>query len=323
MAKKRLKRQYGGKNVSIGEAFTEFIVEKGIEGVVDDTIKNYATSTKYFLRDVGLDENSPIELIDKELFLKWIAIMKTTKKITTVNHYIRDFRTFVYWCMSEEKQYITPEFKIKQVKGEEPEPKDFKKEDIVILLEKPRKGDNFGDWRNWAIVNWVLATGNREATIVDVRISDVRYNTKSIYLRHTKNKQYQTVPMSAALAHNLKEYTSLWLRNAKGDDYLFPNISGEALTTNALRHSFSKYCKKRGVLQTNLHGLRHSFANLSLDNGRSPFDLQKMLGHKTLDMTRKYVNIHNMKAEQDFDKHTPLDNLKKPTRKKRAIQRSE
>ena len=129
--------------------------------------------------------------------------------------------------------------------------------------------------------------------------------------------------MSAALASNLKEYTSLWLRTAKQDDYLFPNIAGEALTTNALRHSFSKYCKSRGVSQTNLHGLRHSFANLSLDAGRSPFDLQKMLGHKTLDMTRKYVNIHNMKAEQDFDKHTPLDNLKKPTRKKNKIQRSE
>jgi integrase/recombinase XerD len=224
--------------------------------------------------------------------------------------------------MDSEREYITPEFKVKQVSGQEPSIKAFKEDDIKVLLEKPRKSDTFGEWRTWAIVNWIMATGNRSSTICEVKIEDVNFKTKMIHLRHTKNKQYQAVPLSSELAHQLKEYMNLWLRNSDPTDFLFPSVSGEALTTNSLRHSFARYCHGRGVNQTNVHGLRHSFADLSLDNGRNPFELQKMLGHSTLDMTRRYIRYNEKKTEKDFDKHTPLDNMKKPTSRKRKIQRA-
>jgi integrase/recombinase XerD len=224
--------------------------------------------------------------------------------------------------MAAEREYITPSYTVKQLKGQEPGLKSFKEEAIAILLEKPRKSDTFGEWRAWAMVNWVMATGNRAATISEVRIQDVDFKRKMIYLRHTKNKQYQAVPLSTELSHQLKEYINLWLRNAADEDYLFPNISGEAMTTNSICHAFARYCKGRGVNQTNIHGLRHSFAEISLDTGRNPFELQKMLGHSTLDMTRRYIRFHENKTEKDFDKHTPLDNLKKPTSRRRKIQRT-
>jgi integrase/recombinase XerD len=323
MAKRKLKKTYGGANISIGDAFAEFLGEKALYGCAPQTLENYKRSIEYFLKDNEFTYENLVECIDKEAFLRWIATMHQKEmKHTTINHYLRDVRTFAYWCMETEREYITPPFKIKQVAGQEPAPKAFKKDDIQLLLEKPRKSDTFGEWRGWAIVNWVMATGNRAATIREVLIKDIDFQRKHIYLRHTKSKQYQSVPLSTELAHQLKEYMNLWLRNAQPDDYLFPNVSGEMLTANALKHTFAKYCKGRGVNQTNIHGLRHSFADLSLDNGRNPFELQKMLGHTTLDITRKYVRLNEMKIEKDFDKHTPLDSLKKPTSRKRKIQRA-
>ena len=162
MAKKRITKTYGGANVSIGEAFALFISERALEGIVEDTIKNYIKSLRYYLKDCELNEDSPIESISKESFMKWISVMKEQgKKHTTINHYLRDLRTFAYWCMAENREYITPEYKIKEVSGQEPAPKAFKKDLIEILLAKPKKSDTFGEWRTWAMVNWVLATGNR------------------------------------------------------------------------------------------------------------------------------------------------------------------
>ena len=324
MAKRKIIKTYGGKDITIGDAFTEFISEKSLEGLSTPTTTNYIKSFRYFLQYTNLDTDEQIETINKQAFLAFIAKMREEdKKITTINHYIRDVRTFAYWCMEESREYITPSYTIKQVRGQEPALKSFKRDDIEVLLEKPRKSATFGEWRAWAMVNWIMATGNRAATICEVRIDDVDFKRRMIYLRHTKNKQYQSVPLSTELAHQLKEYMNLWLRSSNGDDYLFPSVSGDAMTTDSVSHSFAKYCKGRGINQTNIHGLRHSFAELSLDTGRNPFELQKMLGHTTLDMTRKYIRFHENKIEKDFDKHTPLDNLKKPTSRKRKIQRAE
>lgn len=323
MAKRKIKQTYGGANYTMLDAFTEFISEKGVEGISEPTLINYSTSFHYYLKYNDFDENTLIEEMTKETFLSWIAKMRNeNKKHTTINHYLRDVRTFAYWCMSEDKLYIVPEYKINQVKGQEPSLKSFKEEDIQVLLEKPRKSDTFGEWRAWMIVNWVMATGNRAATICEIRIEDIDFKRKQIHLRHTKSKQYQSVPLSTELAHQLKEYMSLWLRDAQPTDYLFPNVSGEALNSCALRQAFRKYCLSRGVNQTNIHGLRHSFADLSLDSGRNPFELQRMLGHTTLDMTRKYIRYNENKVEKDFDKHTPLDNMKKAASRKRKIQRT-
>lgn len=323
MAKRIVKRTYGGANITIGDAFIEFISEKALEGVVPNTLENYMLSFEYFLKDTNLTRDMAIENINKDSYLSWVSKMvERDMKHTTINHYIRDVRTFIYWCANEEREYITPKFKIKQIRGDDPGLKSFKEEDIQLLLTKPRKSDTFGDWRTWAIVNWVMATGNRAATICDVQIGDIDFKRRLIRLRHTKNKEFQQVPLSTELSGVLKEYMNLWLRNASSDDQLFPNVSGDKLTTNALRLAFTDYCHKRGVNQTNIHGLRHSFADISLENGRGAFELQKMLGHKTLNMTLKYINLNNQKMEKDFDKHTPLDNLKKPTSRKRKIQRT-
>lgn len=323
MAKRIIRQNNTTTKLTIGEAFDEFISEKALLGRAPQTLDNYTKSLEYFLYYNQFTTDTAVELLDRHSFLNWLAAMRNNDtKHTTINHYLRDVRTFAYWCMDIEREYITPSYKIEQVRGQEPAIKSFKAEDIELLLAKPRKSDDFGEWRTWAIVNWIMATGNRSATICEVKIEDVNFKTKMIFLRHTKNKQYQSVPLSTELSHQLKEYINLWLRESLPGDYLFPSVTGEALTTNALRHSFSRYCHNRGVNQTNIHGLRHSFADLSLDSGRNPFELQKMLGHSTLDMTRRYIRFNEKKVEKDFDKHTPLDNMRKAASRKRKIQRA-
>lgn len=78
---------------------------------------------------------------------------------------------------------------------------------------------------------------------------------KVIYLRHTKNKRAQVIPLCEALCGILREY--MRVRGGDGDDYLFPNENGSQLTENGLRCSIASYNRRRGVEKTSIHLFRH------------------------------------------------------------------
>lgn len=315
--KRKIQRTNEPEAKLIWEAYEEFEAEKVAKNLSLSTMKNYHQSLEYFMEFHGLDESATFEGITASHFFKWINTMKLQGvKHTSINHYLRDVRAFFYWCMDSTREYL-PSFKIIMIEGQEEAPKLFTDDELQTLLIKPHKGDSFIVWRTWAIVNWVLATGNRAATICDVKVSDINYAKKEITLAHTKNKKAQIIPLSSSLETVLKEYC----RKFQISYWLFPNVGDEKLTTNALAHAFSRYCKDRGVERTNIHGLRHNFAKLWIRNNGNEFQLQQILGHSTLDMTRHYVKLFAEDLKEDFDKFNPLDTIKKSSKRTQAIKR--
>ena len=312
------------KIVSFAEAFEEFLTEKTASNLSPSSIRNYTQSLEYFMEFHELTEEDDIHQVTKQHFFKWINTQHLEgKKHSTINHYLRDCRTFFYWCMDSDRGYIEP-FKIQLTTAQEEQLKLFSDSDIEKRLEKPRAKDSFTEWRMWAVVNWVLATGNRAATICDVKISDVDFKTKEIKLQHTKNKKAQIIPLSPSLATVLKQYLKMWRKDADEDTFLFCNVGEEQLTTNALRHNFQKYCADREVEQTNIHGLRHNFAKGWIRNGGDVFKLQRILGHSSLEMTRRYVKLFSEDIKEDFEEFSPLDNIKKKNQNRLTkIKRSE
>lgn len=321
--KRKIQKAIIEESITLGVALEEFVIEKEAHNLSPKTIKNYLQSVNYFIQFHDFNNDTPLDEINPSHFFKWINTMKLEGvKPTSINHYLRDCRSFFYWCMDADRKYMEA-FKIKQIEGQEEQLKMFPDEELLLLLEKPERSNNkFTDWRTWVICNWVLATGNRAATIVDVKISDIDFKRKEISLAHTKNKKAQIIPLSSSLETVLKEYIKMWRRGAEADGYLFPNVGEEKLTTNALQNSFSKYCKARGCSHTNIHGLRHNFAKLWIKNNGDMFKLQKILGHSTLDMTRKYVKLFSEDIKEDFDKFSPLDSIKRKQKRTQAVKRS-
>lgn len=322
--KRKIKVATDAELTPIGMALEEFIEEKEAAGRSKSTINNYKQSVRLFMEYHDITPEETLDNIKPQNFYKWIAHMEQDYVTpAAINHYLRDCRAFFYWCMAEgEHQYMKP-FKIQLVKAQEEQIKLFSDEELELLLDKPKKpnakNNNFTEWRNWAIVNWILATGNRCSTVVDVRLGDINFLKGEITLRHTKNKKAQIVPLSSSLETAIKEYIRYFRKGAGADGYLFCNVGDEALTTNALRQSFKEYCLARGVNRYNLHGLRHNFSKLWIRNNGDTFRLQKLLGHSSLDMTRKYVELFSEDLKDDFDKYNPLDNIKKSASRKKTV----
>lgn len=319
--KTKVRRSAESEVKYLNEAFEDFIAEKEALNLSNSTIKNYEVTFYTFSKFFGWDDDTTTEEITQQHIYKWIGtVKKDGLSINSINHFLRDIRSFFYWCMDGDREYITP-FKIHLLEVQEEIPKLFDDGELELLLDKPRTRDTFVTWRTWAIVNWVLATGNRESTICEIQMQDVDFKRKEIRLTRTKNKQAQIIPLSVSLETVLKEYIRIWRKGAASEAYLFCNIGEDKLTTNGCRHAFRKYCLDREVSKTSLHGLRHNFAKGWVKNNGNMFALQKMLGHSTLDMTRRYVKLFGEDLKDDFTKYNPLDVMKRKQRRTQAVKR--
>lgn len=320
---RKIQRTAAVGSITLGEAFTEFYTEKEAKNLSASTLRNYQQSYEYFLEFNSLTPESNVSEVQQSFFFKWTNTMKLEGvKPVSINHYLRDCRAFFYWCMDSAREYL-PYFKIEMIKEQEEPPKTFNDDEIKALLVKPDiKYADFTEWRTWAIVSWILATGNRGATVCEVQIGDIDFKAHEITLRHTKNKKAQRLPLSSSLATVLKEYIRLWRKDCPSNDWLFPNIGAEQLSTNALRHSFARYCESRGIERTNIHGLRHTFAKNWIKNGGNQFALQNILGHSNIEMTRRYVKLCTEDLKEDYENFATLDTVKASAARAHKVTRS-
>ena len=135
-------------------------------------------------------------------------------------------------------------------------------------------------------------------------VKDVNLQNQTIIYRHTKNKSIQIAPLCSEMVCILREY--LKLRQGNVDDVLFPSDENTKFTESGLYQAIAKYNHSRGVTKTSTHLFRHTYAERFLQNGGSPFELQKILGHSTLTMTRKYCRIYDYDIVRKYDSVSPL-----------------
>ena len=188
---------------------------------------------------------------------------------------------------------------------------DLTDEELKVLLQKPCVNTcSFSEYRNWVMINFLLDTGCRSATLRLIQIQDLDLDRGICYYRHTKNARVQSIPLSSKMINILKEY--LLFRKGSLEDVLFCSIYGQPLNETALRKAIYSYNKSRGVNKTSVHLFRHTFAKkFLLDCNGSALILQQLLGHTTLDMTKHYCNLYSSDIIHSYDRLSPLSQIQK------------
>ena len=302
---KKLTLQQSSSETAFAELFDEFIRFKNLQNLSEETIIYYGECYRYFTR--FFNENGICSDISEDTFYNYIEHIHETKpniSPATVNSYLRGVRAILYYGIK--KGYIES-FQIQLPKMDEIVKKIYTDHEIMLLLKKPDiKKSDFPEYRNWVIINYILGTGNRAGTVINIKIEDLDFDSGNIILKKLKGRKQYYIPISKSLEQILIEY--LMYRKGEPTDFLFCNTYGKSLSLSGLEHEIAKYNKKRGVEKTSLHMLRHTFAKQWILNGGDIFRLQKILGHSSLDMVRKYVNMFSDDLRRDFDSFNPLDN---------------
>lgn len=299
------------ENCTVKEVYEKFIISRKAINVSKETVSYYGYCFQFFNEFVGEDYLACE--VNSEIINEYVnhLLQKETICETTVNTYLRGIRAILNYGM---KEGYVKQFQIKLLKVEKKVKPTYSDNELLLLLKKPdTKKCEFSEYRNWVIVNFLLGTGARLATVVETQIGDIDFGNTMLTIRNMKNRKQQLIPISRELIKILGEY--LEFRQGKKEDYLFCNPYGMKVPKDGLKKSIASYNRKRGVPITSIHVFRHTFAKKWILNGGDVFKLQKILGHSSLDITREYVNMFSADLQLNFESFNPLDRFIQENRK--------
>ena len=296
------------ENLTLQSAFEYFIRRCKVKNLSEESIQSYRYKIKPFIVFYG--EESPINTINKSTVDDYVLYLERESKASdiTINSYLRSLKAFLYYCMEE--QGLFP-FKIHLIKTEKKLKETYSDDELKRLLKKP-KTSQFSEFKTWAFISYLVGTGNRISTALNVKVKDISFDEGVIYIRKTKNRKQQIIPLSASLSSVLSSY--LLIRQGSPEDYLFCSDTGAKGDKRTYQQLVADYNKKRGINKTSCHLFRHTFAKKWILSGGDVFRLQKILGHSSITVTKEYLSIFDCDLNKDFDKFNPLDLLQSDTR---------
>jgi len=293
-------------SLSLEAVFEKFLLFKQARNLSAESIAYYRNCYSFFAEFFGAER--PISDFSEDIYYAYIRHLKQSRpnlRDITLNSYLRGLRVILYYAM--ELGYL-PKQKLDMMKADKDIKETYTDDELALLLKKPDiKKCSFAEYRNWVMVNYFLATGNRVSTVVNIRICDIDFTDGMISLTKTKNRKAQVVPLSQTMLRILQEY--LAYRQGTPEDYLFCSQFGKPFTRDGVQSAIQDYNTRRGVTKTSVHLFRHTFAKKWILAGGDIFRLQKLLGHSSLDIVKEYVNIFGADLKEQYDAFNPLENV--------------
>jgi integrase/recombinase XerD len=156
------------------------------------------------------------------------------------------------------------------------------------------------------ILTLIYSAGLRSMELVNLKISDIDFERKTIHIRQSKYKKDRIVPLSDYMSVGLKKYLLVvkpmeWLFNGKEIDGRF-SVRGLGWV---MRENLKKTSIKKDV---NIHSLRHSYATHLLEDGLNIVTVKELLGHAEIKTTMIYLHVAQCER---IKAHSPLDTLYK------------
>src|SRR5690625_2084052 len=221
---------------------------------------------------------------------------------------LRALRAFLNWAV---RQRIIDKNPMDVVVIGEPRPpriETFSRDQIRHILSQPDP-QLFVGLRDLTIMIVLLETGIRVRELCDIRVNDVRFPDNQILIGG-KNREQRLVPIQTQARRALKRYIAA--RDDSPVDWLFITVDDEKMNRDSVRNRIAKYGRMAGIdnVRCSPHTFRHTFAKMSVQNGADLFTLQQILGHKTLDMVRRYVNMFGDDVKRAHERFSPVENLR-------------
>lgn len=138
----------------------------------------------------------------------------------------------------------------------------------------------------YMVVVLALSTGMRCSELMNLTWSQIDFMRQQIILEKTKNKTCRTIPLANLALELLKQHAQ---GGGLKTNLLFPGkIPNKPI---AIRRPWLAAIKLAGIKNFRFHDLRHSAASYMAMTGSSLVDIGILLGHKRLEVTRRYSHL--------------------------------
>lgn len=298
-------------NKTVAEIHEEYVDYCKAIGQRESTITSKNRFYRYeLIRIIGHEDNIK-ELTKAKIDGHIIWMRNQGYKGNYYQTYVIKLKAFLRYCFT--RNYLK-EFEVKIPTVDLIKKDVYTETELNLLLKKPNMNTCLiGEYKAWTTINFLLATGARSETLLNVKVEDINFEAESIKFRHMKTRRQVNVPLSYTLKSVLKEY--IQVLGLGKDDLLFPKLNGSKMPYDTLHQNLYVYFKNRKVKMRGVNTFRNTFATLFIKNGGDIYRLKVLMGHSNIKTTERYVNLLPLEFKEDLLAFNPLDVLNKENRK--------
>jgi len=261
-----------------------------------NTIRNNFVTLRIFLSYLKEKGRTSLETITREDLSSFIEHEQDRgMQPNTVSTRLRWLYAFLRYLVDREVAHPNLLKRKLRVKVPEALPRAIDPEDVqqfLAVIEKPR---------DRAMILVLLRTGMRIGELLATRMSELKIREKQIIIMEAEKTRVGRV---AYLSEDACQALTVWLSmRDPAKERLFYGQGRQRLGYTAARVRFVKYLEKAGLAHKgySLHCLRHTCATELLNAGMRLECLQQLLGHSSIEMTRRYARLtDNTRREEYF-----------------------
>lgn len=261
------------------------------------TIKSYEATLFDFITFLQVNGRHYIETIVRDDIGAYVEREQDRgMSLSTVNTRLRAVYAFLQFLA--DRDLIHPKVLNRKIRIKLPDtlPRAIDPEDIRCLLAV------IVNPRDQALILILLRTGMRIGELLNTKLIDVNLAERRIDIFEAqKNRVGRVVYISDDALAALKR----WLKIKKAtSDYIFSGHGGRPLSYEASRMVFIQHLRKAELAHKGytLHALRHTFASELLNAGMRLECLQQLLGHSSIEMTRRYARLTDNTRKDEYFK---------------------
>lgn len=263
-----------------------------LRGQSKSTLHNYIRRIAAICLHFG---KLPQEISDDELteYLTSLALSPKSPSRSNFKHMVYGLR-YYFRLMGDNKRAID----LPSLKKDARLPVILNREELRELFKAPTL------LKHRIVLSLIYSAGLRSQEVINLKISDIDFERKTIHIRQSKYKKDRIVPLSDYMQKGLRKYLAaenphLWLFNGKEHDGRY-SVKGLSWV---MREALKKTSIKKDV---NLHSLRHSYATHLLEEGVNIVTVKNLLGHAEIATTMIYLHVAQCPLVKS---HSPLDTL--------------
>jgi integrase/recombinase XerD len=259
------------------------------------TIVQALSTLKLFLsclRDNGKDRLEELSRRDLEAFVE--HEQDRGLKLSSVKAKLDRVHAFVGFLIEEE--VVGPQVLVRKIRLRLPQylPRALDPPDTRRLLSVVE------DIRDRAMVLVLLRTGMRISELLATRLSDLNIDERRITIREgAKTRRGRITYFSDDCRDALKS----WLdKRDSQKEFVFYARGRNTFSYSSAWVMFDRYLKRAGLAHKGytIHCLRHTFASELLNAGMRLECLQPLLGHDSIQITRRYARLTDKTREQEY-----------------------
>jgi len=245
-----------------------------------------------FLKELSRNNVHDVTKEDIEAFLSKMTKNGYTPK--SISRKLNSTRTFYRFLKVNEYVTDDPSLLVAHPKYQLGAPRILTPTEYRALRDAARS-----DPRMFAVIELLLQTGIRIGDLAGLKLSDIQ--KEKLHIAAIEKHEERLVPLNKRAQEALNRYLEVRPNPPAGgnSEHLFITKSGKPFLIRNIRTAVERYFRLAEIKNAKVNDLRHTFVAHHLRHGVSLVLISKILGHKKISTTERYLEYVKDRAKEN------------------------